>query len=117
MTPEEILLLGKLSGQVEAVLTRQDEQNKNVGKLFDGLDKLNTTVGKLPCADEGRRLAQAEKDILNLQGCISTEDSTVRTEKLKGNIGLRNLIVAIILTAAFTTGLNIGINLIFTGKP
>ncbi|MCK9569850.1 hypothetical protein M0R72_12980 [Candidatus Pacearchaeota archaeon] len=117
MTPEEILLLGKLSGQVEAVLTGQEDQKKNIGKLFDGMEKLNATVSKLPCADEGRRLEQAEKDIQDLQGCISTEDSTARTEKLKGNISLRNLVVAIICTAAFTTGLNIGLNLIFTGKP
>ncbi|MBN1691316.1 MAG: hypothetical protein JW901_09855 [Dehalococcoidia bacterium] len=117
MTPEEILLLGKLSGQVESVLAGMDDQKRNIGKLFDGMEKLNATVSKLPCADEDRRLDQAEKNIQGLQECLSVEGTTIRTEKLKGNISLRNLVIAIICTAAFTTGLNIGLNLIFTGKP
>ncbi len=117
MESEELKLLGKLDGQVELLLTGQVDQKASIGKLFQNFNELKGLVLQLPCKEEDRRIKQAEEDITNLQGCISSEGITNRSEKLKGNISLRNLIVAIILTAICTTGLNVILNLVFTGKP
>jgi len=113
MQSQEFILLGQVSGKIDSVLDKQKEQTGHIGQLFNGLEAVRETLAKLPCADHIKKLSEIE----DWQSCHNGTNKEIKLEQVKGNISLRNLILAIICTAAFTTGLNIGLNLIFTGKP
>ena len=100
MTNDEIILLGKLSGQVESVLQRQDEQNRNIGKLFDGMDSVNTALSRLPCTTHEGKIKLLDEWKASCNGA----DKEIKVEKLKGTISLKNGLILILVTAV-TTGI------------
>jgi len=114
MTNDEIILLGKLSGLVESVLQRQDEQNKSIGKLFDGLAAVNACLEKLPCNELQNRLCKVENWQLDHNGAEKEVKQTEYIEQVKGKISLRNMAISAIIT--FFLGI-IGtvLTLFFTG--
>lgn len=95
MTNEEMILLGKLSGQVETLIQGQETQNKSIGKLFDGLNEINKVLSALPCS--------AHEDMIQLlnewkDSCLKVNQD-VKLEEVKGVISLRNAIIGGIIIA------------------
>lgn len=95
MTNEEMILLGKLSGQVETLIKGQETQNQSIYKLFEGIDQINQALSALPCS------AHADKiETLNdwKDNCAKASQD-VKLEEVKGSISLRNAIIGGIIIA------------------
>ncbi len=82
MTNEEFMILGKLSGQMEAVLGEQEKQSSSIGKIFDRLDKM-------PCKEHGSVLLELKNWKVDCNGNVQAE----HLEHVKGSISLRNAVI------------------------
>ncbi len=98
MTNEEIILLGKVSGQVETILSNQEAQSKSIGKLFDGLNDVNKALLAFPCSTHEGKL----KLLGDWKDACSKDDANIKLETVKGGITLKNALIILAITNGFT---------------
>jgi hypothetical protein len=106
MTNEEIMILGKLSGQMGAVIDTQKGQTETIGKIFDRLDKL-------PCNDHSATI----KSLCDWKDSCGDLEIGKMLETHKGTISLKNAIIGGVILVISTALIETIVNLIFTGKP
>ncbi len=94
-----LLLIGNIDGKVDYIKQHLDDVEKKVGTL--------------PCVRHNGQLnalEEWEKD------CKANKNS-VGIETYKGNISLRNMILAIVFSSLFTLGVTVVVNYFMIGKP
>jgi len=101
---ELAVLVGEIRGGVTAVQKAQEDQAKNIGKIFDRIDKL-------PCAshDESIDALQTWK-----KTCNGTSEQ-LKVEQAKGGISLKNTLIIVAVTNIFTLAISIITTLISRG--
>jgi hypothetical protein len=97
MDSPELILLGQVSGKVDAILSKQAEQTEHIGKLFTAQDELRSALAKLPCATHSEKLGE----IMEWQGCHNGIEKEEKSEKFKAMLTLKN---GLLLAAAGCAG-------------
>ena len=100
MKNEDIaLLVGELRGEL--------------GGLADQMDKVNKKLDGLPCAANVADI----KELKKWKGNCNGEKSAKNLESFKGMISLRNAIVLIVCSNAFSIFVALVLNYFLIGKP
>ncbi len=94
-----LLMMGEVKGTVDAMKTR--------------LEGIAAKVDTLPCVSHYDKLKILENWKENCSDAVKVES----TEKLRGTITLKNAIISIILTAAFSILITLLTNYLIVGKP
>src|SRR5271157_4048497 len=71
MNKEELTLLGKVSGQVELIIKRQDTVIGDIVNLFKGQIEIKTSLAELHCDDDNRRLKLLEAIVPPLKEVVA----------------------------------------------
>lgn len=87
---ELAVLVGQVQGGINALQTAQADQSKNISKIFDRLEKL-------PCGAHDDDIGDLQDWRKSCNGIKKEE----HIEAIKGDISLRNTVIAALLTFFF----------------
>lgn len=129
MKKDELTLLGRVSGQIELIIKRQDTVIQDVARLFKGQGEIKDALAALDCKDEERRLVKVEETLAPLEqqfnqfktwkdACTAKEetdkatDLAVNIERRKSPITLRHAIYVALISASCSGSIAIGVAVI-----
>ncbi len=82
MESTELKLLGALDERTKLLLSNQQQQHADIGKIFD-------QIGKLPCTSHDENI----ETLMTWKGLCNGDKQAERIEQVKGTISLRNALI------------------------